>query len=274
MSLFSIDRAKCVKCGACVAECPTSLVRMPEADSFPEPLAGKEQGCIACGHCQAVCPTGALTLGAFDPTEFVPIREELGVSPEQVEQLFKSRRSVRSFTPEPVDRETLAGLVDFARWSPTGHNLQAVRWAVVESREGVVRLTEQVVDWMRSEAEKGSELSAVLNMPGLVRAWDKGKDVICRGAPHLVAAWTAPGEGVTPDLDAVAALTQVELAAHALGLGACWDGYLIFTARHTDVCHMFGIPEGSRVHGVLMLGRPRLRYRQIPPRKEADVRWV
>ena len=274
MSLFNIDRAKCVKCGACVAECPTSLVRMPHAGSFPEPLAGKERGCIACGHCQAVCPTGALTLGAFDPTEFVAIREELGVSPEQVEQLIKSRRSVRSFSPEPVERETLAGLVDFARWSPTGHNLQEVRWAVVESREGVVRLTAQVVDWMRGEAEKKSELSAILNMPGVVRAWDKGKDVVCRGAPHLVAAWTAPGEGIMPELDAAAALTQVELAAHAMGLGACWDGYLIFTARHTDMCPMFGIPEGSLVHGVLMLGRPRLRYRRIPPRREADVRWV
>ncbi len=274
MSLFSIDRAKCVKCGACVAECPTSLVRMPEAGSFPEPLAGKEQSCIACGHCQAVCPTGALTLGAFDPTEFVPIREELAVGPEQVEQLFKSRRSVRAFKAEPVERETLTGLVDYARWSPTGHNLQVVRWAVVESREGVIRLTEQVVEWMRGEAEKGTDLSAILNMPGLVRAWDKGKDVICRGAPHLVAAWTAPGEGITPDLDAIVALTQVELAAHSMGLGACWDGYLIFTARHMNVCSLFGIPEGSRVHGVLMLGRPCVRYRQIPPRRAADVRWV
>jgi len=44
---------RCVKCGACVAACPTSAIN---ADDIATSDATK---CINCQRCVAVCPTGA-----------------------------------------------------------------------------------------------------------------------------------------------------------------------------------------------------------------------
>ena len=46
--------------------------------------------------------------------------------------LFERRFSCRSFTPEPLDRETLTPLLDAARWAPNGGNLQP--WRFIEVR--------------------------------------------------------------------------------------------------------------------------------------------
>ncbi len=274
MGLFTIDTEKCVQCGFCAEECPTGLVRMDGPEGYPAPLKGKERFCVACGHCAAVCPYGAITLDALPLEDFIPMREDLAVSPEQAEQFIKSRRSIRSYEKEPVARDTLARLVDGARFAPSGHNQHPVEWVVLESRESVVELVELVVAWSRLEAEKDSKISKELNAPGLVRAWERGKDVICRGAPHLIAAHAAKS-AMTPDLDAVIATAHLELLAHGFGLGACWAGYVLFAAAHyPPILEFLGIPDDHRLYGALMLGRPRYKYHRIPPRKPARLRWI
>ena len=274
MGLFSIDKDKCVQAGFCAEECPTGLVRMDGPDKYPTPLEGKEHFCVECGHCVAVCPHDAITLDAMPLDDFALIREDLVVSPEQAEQFIKSRRSIRSYKNKPVERQTLARLVDGARFAPSGHNMQPVEWVVLASRESVIQLVELVVEWSRLEAEKDSEVARELNAPGLIRAWERGKDVICRGAPHLVAAHAAKS-AITPELDSVIALSHLELLAHGFGLGACWAGYVLFAARnHPPILEFLSIPKDHDLHGALMLGRPKYKYHRIPPRREAGITWI
>ena len=45
---------KCLKCGACVAVCPTEAISMDGGKVVIDPAK-----CISCGTCQAVCPVGA-----------------------------------------------------------------------------------------------------------------------------------------------------------------------------------------------------------------------
>ena len=274
MGLFSIDKDKCVQAGFCAEECPTGLVRMDGPDKYPTPLEGKEHFCVQCGHCVAVCPHDAITLDAMPLDDFALIREDLVVSPEQAEQFIKSRRSIRSYKKKPVEREILSRLVDGARFAPSGHNMQPVEWVVLASRESVIQLVELVVEWSRLEAEKDSEVARELNAPGLIRAWERGKDVICRGAPHLIAAHAAKS-AMTPDLDAVIATAHLELLAHGFGLGACWAGYVLFAARnHPPILEFLSIPKDHDLHGALMLGRPKYKYHRIPPRREAGITWI
>lgn len=64
-------------------------------------------------------------------------------------------------------------------------------------------------------------------------------------------------------------------ALHALGLGACWCGYAMMAAAYEPaVARAMGAPEGRGVLACLMAGRPRLRFRRIPPRPEPDVTWL
>ncbi len=46
--------------------------------------------------------------------------------------MLKSRRSVRKFTDEKVDRELIKEIVDVARYSPTWANSQTTRYTVVD----------------------------------------------------------------------------------------------------------------------------------------------
>ena len=71
------------------------------------------------------------------------------------------------------------------------------------------------------------------------------------------------------------ALTFLELAAVARGLGTCWAGLLTFAANgDRAVRNALGVPEGHVVHGGLMLGYPRFRYAAVPPRNPVSVGWM
>lgn len=50
---------------------------------------------------------------------------------DEFESLAKSRRSIRNFRPDPVPLELLERLLDIARWSPSGYNLQPTHFVLV-----------------------------------------------------------------------------------------------------------------------------------------------
>jgi len=73
---------------------------------------------------------------------------------------------------------------------------------------------------------------------------------------------------------AAIALAQFELAAVARGIGTCWAGFLMRTAKVYPPLHAaLGLPEGHSVCGALMLGMPKYRYPRIPQRDGAKVEW-
>lgn len=45
---------KCIKCGACAAECPVGCITEGE-----ESYKIDKDTCISCGTCAAICPVGA-----------------------------------------------------------------------------------------------------------------------------------------------------------------------------------------------------------------------
>ena len=62
----------------------------------------------------------------------------------------------------------------------------------------------------------------------------EGDDRLLRGAPHVAIAVT-PAEYGWPE-DGAIALTYLELAAHAMGIGCCWGGYLTTAIRSFKGC--------------------------------------
>jgi len=103
-------------------------------------------------------------------------------------------------------------------------------------------------------------------------AWDAGSDQVLRDAPHLLVAH-APDGGFNPTVDCTIAPTTVELAAHALGVEACWAGFFMRAATsHQPLINALDLPPGHTVHAALMLGMPRFRYRRVPPRHEPRLR--
>jgi nitroreductase len=192
----------------------------------------------------------------------LPAPKELP-APALMDGLLMSRRSVREFEDQPVGREVLEALLDVARRAPTAVNSQKVHWIVVEGKANVHALSEETVKGARSAGVK----SALLNR------WDDGYDVVLRGAPTVVVA-CAPEDYVWRTEDCAIALTFLELAAEARGLGACWAGFLTrIAATHAPLRQMLSVPDGYIVCGGLMLGKGKYSYQRIPPRKPLSVQW-
>ncbi|QLA15679.1 nitroreductase family protein [Desulfolutivibrio sulfoxidireducens] len=274
MPLFTVDETLCRRDGLCVAVCPASLVRRDGPEGLPYPLAGKEAHCIRCGHCVAVCPTGALRHSLLPFEDFPPIDRTKALPPEALAHHLRTRRSIRNFKPDTVPRETFAAILDSARHAPSGHNHQPVAWTILEGRPAVAELLSHVAAWMREEVQARTDLSRTLGLAGAARAVDKGKDVVTRGAPHVVFAHV-PARGITPLTDAVIAATWFEIVAHAHGVGTCFAGYLMFALEHRpELVRLLGIPEGRVVPAALLAGTPAYRYRRMVPRDEARVAFL
>jgi nitroreductase/NAD-dependent dihydropyrimidine dehydrogenase PreA subunit len=260
MSQIKVDTNRCKQDGACVAVCPPKVLALNK-EGFPEAVA--ESDCILCGHCVAVCPHDALTHAGLPQEALLRSSKKLP-APAMMDSFLMSRRSVREFKSRPIARKTLEALLDVARRAPTASNSQKLHWIVVPDRAKVHALSAETVNWLR-----GPEGS-----PARLAQWESGYDFVLRGAPAVVVA-CAPADYGWGKQDCAIALTFLELAAEARGLGVCWAGILTrIAAVHAPLRQALSVPEGYAVCGGLMLGERKYSYRWIPPRKPLSVQWV
>ena len=259
MSQIKVDKSVCQKDGACVAVCPARFIALGE-EGFPEEVA--DHSCILCGHCVAVCPHEALTHSGLPEDAILPAFREWP-APAVLDGFLMSRRSVREFKDKPIAHGTLEALLDVARRAPTASNSQKLHWIVVEGGNKVHALSVEAMNWL---------LNAGISK-AMVEHWESGYDFILRGAPVVIMACT-PEDYAWGKQDCAIALTFLELAAEARGLGVCWAGYLTRVAEsHEPIRKALSVLEGYVVRGGVMLGVPKFSYRLVPPRKQLSVQW-
>ena len=260
MEFMTLDRQRCNADGLCAAVCPSGCL---EADVDGRPVVAEEKLCIACGHCVAVCPKSALTISRVDPAAMTKTLRHWP-DPEIVDGMLRGRRSIRAYKDTPVARETMETLLDVARFAPTASNAQEVGWVVAVDPAKVRELAAMTAAYFETAGSR----------PHHAASWRKGKDPYLRGAPALAVAY-APADAPYGAADCGIALTFMELAAVARGLGTCWAGLLVRAARNdAALAKALGIPQGCVIEGGLMLGYPALRYAAVPPRNAVRARWL
>jgi nitroreductase/NAD-dependent dihydropyrimidine dehydrogenase PreA subunit len=273
MNLFKIDTEKCQRDRICALECPGKLIEFPEKDSYPELIEQADELCIRCGHCIAVCPHGAITFEDITPEQLEKHDADLMPDKEQVRYFLTSRRSTRTYKKQPLSREQIQELIDIAAYAPTGSNRQQVHWLVIEDKAEVKRLAALVIEWMKSMLQQSGDQAGNLRYLRIIEAWDKGTDRICREAPHLIIAH-APESVFGADTDCIISLSYLELAAYAMGLGACWAGYLTTAAKYyPPLQEALDLPQGHKTYGAMLTGYPVYKYYRIPRRNEAQIIW-
>ncbi len=148
---------------------------------------------------------------------------------ELVLDTIRARRSIRRYLDTPVPRELIEKILDAARWAPSAHNRQPWRFAIIENSETKRALASAMGDKLRADLERDGAARDVIekdtarsyqritNAPVVIvvcvtmREMDSYADARRRHAEYLMAT------------QSVAMATQnLLLAAHALGLGACW----------------------------------------------------
>jgi nitroreductase len=227
---------------------------------------------MKCGHCVTVCPRGALSLSFMTPEQCAPVREDLSVTFEQAEHFFRSRRSVRLFQEERVEREVLLKLITASCYGATGANLQLVSWTIYTSSDDIRKLGAISIDWMKEFRETLPPCYLLTVLDRSLDLWAHGRDSVCRAAPAVLFAH-AP-EGGTGPQDCTIALSQLSLAAPTVGLGACWAGWAMFAAKHSPAMQEFlELPEGHICEGSMMLGYPKQEHILMPARNQPTVVW-
>jgi nitroreductase len=163
----------------------------------------------------------------------------------EVEEAIRSRRTVKAFAPEPVDRRTLEELLELARWAPN-HNLTNPWRFRVLGPESLARLKRAAADLAAAGAPEGAD-------PATVREAAAGK---LNRAPTLVVCSARRSDDPVQDEEdqraASCAAYIVLLAAHARGLAGYWrtPGVLRAPAGQEAV----GLADDERFIGLLHLG--------------------
>jgi len=191
--------------------------------------------------------------------------------PDMLEWL-RSRRSVRTFTDQPIARDVLVRVLDAATTAPSSTNRQPWRFAVITSRS----IRAQLVD---AVARKTAEMKAIIARSHHAEDFGNYGDFFheplagaaaivilqYREYPDLIANLIESGGG-DPRAFSTASAMQAELCstsaaimalllqAHAEGLGACMmAGPMVARA---EICALLGIAEPWRMVGAIALGHP------------------
>lgn len=259
MLQFTIDENRCTRCHACADDCPVNIITLREG--WPSIPANREERCLRCMHCLAVCPTAALSILGKSPAQSTPLRAAL---PElgKMEALLKGRRSVRRYREEELDPALIDRLLAAAWHAPSGHNARKVRFTVIDKREQLQRLRDEVLGRVAELARDKRLPQGLEFFTTFVRSWERnGEDVIFRGAPHLVIA-SSDRAATSPKSDCLAALAGFELIAQSAGIGTLWNGLAKWSFERIlpELPARFGIPESHEIGYVMSFGKPAVTY--------------
>ena len=253
--MMTIDKSRCVECGACITACSMGIFRRDEEGK----VFARERACMDCFHCAAACPAKAVV------THGMPEETTYPAAPDSpLLRGIQSRRSIRHFADRMPDKAAIRRALDGAAWAPSGKNGHTNRWTVVYGREKVEELYRLVLEWAQTE-EKHNHLVWLAR---------KGINPVTCGAPCLILGHNDPTV-LNPQDDTVIAATLAEQLLVEAGLGTCWSGYFRRAAQVSPaIREKLGLPEEHHVYAVLMVGVPEERYPNIPCRAPAEIHWV
>lgn len=256
---FTINAAKCTKCGLCSKECPTLIIN--GKNGIPEIKLGKEKNCIKCQHCLAVCPTGALSIFGKKPEDSVKVSNEIP-SPLKMERLIKTRRSVRKFKDELIGEELLENVLRISSYAPTGHNKNQVLLTPTFTKEEFNKVRDLVYGAIKKAVETESLPDEAKVYNNFLQVWEaKGIDVLFRNAPHFIIA-SAPKSNENGVADCVISLSYFELLANSMSIGTLWDGLakVVFEKIDSKLQMALNIPEDHTIGYMMVFGKPAVNY--------------
>ncbi len=151
-------------------------------------------------------------------------------------EALTTRRSIRSYTSQPVDHALIETIVDAGRLATTARNVQPWQFVAVTNREMLDQLAEtsDYADFLRAAT------ACIL--------------VFCEAEAKYYLE------------DGCAAMENMLIAAHALGLGTCWIAgdkkpYI------GKIAEMLGVPKKYCLVAYCALGHPK-EPRPTPPSKK------
>jgi len=271
-----IDLKKCTGCLKCVKDCPANAIAIKTGEIADT--------CIHCGHCIAICPE----MTVFpDKGEIVPLRPH-SVTADDFNLFTAGIRSCRNYQAKEVPEDILMQLITNLKHCPSASNARPLHITIVRSTEKIQLLNNLTVD---SLIGLFSFITSPFISP-LIKLFAPTMDIqklkrykesfverhkvngslICHHAPAVLLFHGPVTKTGMLEADANIWATYTSLHANTMGLATCFNGFIVKalgkSCKHN---HNFGIPETNRIYAALLIGYPKVKYKQECSRESPEV---
>lgn len=256
---FKVDEAKCIECGLCAQDCLTGIIALNPKPAIDEE---KEGQCFKCQHCLAVCPKGAISIHGKSPEDSIPVNGELP-TPEAMGRLIKTRRTIRQYKKENLDKALIHELLETASYAPTAHNSNAVFFSVLDNMEKTEEIKIKFYDSLKKLNVAQKDNPNLVFLSYYLNLWEThGIDQLFCGAPHVVIA-SAPKNSADPETNTLISLSYFELLANSHGIGTLWNTVMkLILQQDLQLQKDLGIPEDHTIGYVMAFGKPAIKYKR------------
>jgi len=232
---------------------------------------------------------------AEDPsTQAVMPREGRGAWTE-TERVILERRSVRKYRKKQVPEKLVRRVLEAGRYAPSAGNYQP--WAFLVVRDGGLldemeasirqqaRAAKLLLDWRTSPlglASRGLARTLTRLMPNKMHPTPftalfliaDGKLKAFHGAPTVILLLKDRRGVGKPDVDIGICGQNMVLAAHSLGLGTCWVGFVELIKHSPKWKRRLGIGYPYELSEGIALGYPVGRPDGMVPRELHRIGWI
>ncbi len=194
-------------------------------------------------------------------------------------EALEKRRSIRRYHPREVPRELIHRVLEAATWAPSAHNRQPWRFAVIPrgpKREVLLQAMERrwvqdlhadglaeedIEKRVRRSRERLQQAPVLILVALSMEDMDRYEDERRQHAEYLMAVQSTAMAG-----------QNILLAAHALGLGACWMSAPLYTPD--IVREILELPADWIAQGFITLGYPAETRKSHRSALNTRVHWV
>jgi nitroreductase len=157
-------------------------------------------------------------------------------------EAIKNRRSIRRFEDRPVPEDHIQKIVEAAQWAPSACNRQDWKFIIIDSTE------------VKENILKDTTAYFVGKAPVLILVLYSNRTDNLEYKDHL--------------LTAAMAIQNMQLAAHALGLGSCCVNNLPVKSRLRNILH---IPRHYDPVSLICLGFPKAVPKPLKRKENLDA---
>ena len=132
-----------------------------------------------------------------------------------IDNVIKGRRSIRTYKNDEVKEVLIREIIEAATFAPSAKNSQSWRFTVLTGDS-----KNKFTDMYRNELDKST----------IDVGSSYGSCTMMEEAPVVIVVWNTNELGWTTEVHSVsAAIQNILLKAHSLGLGTCWIGDIFYT---------------------------------------------
>jgi nitroreductase len=147
--------------------------------------------------------------------------------------VITKRRSIRSFKKQELSQTIIEKLVEAARWAPSAGNFQP--WVFVVASSQKIKQNLSIAAYSQKALE---EASIVI--------------VVCVDEKRAAESYGVRGKTLYCIQDTAAAIQNILLTAHSLGLGSCWIGAF----KENEIKIVIEAPKEMRPIALIPIGYP------------------